>query len=248
MENMENNFYEQERRLEQNTVAGESLGRYTAKTFLLMFLGLMVTFLTAIFFTETRQGYLLVVRAFNAIPAFHVILMIAELAVVLGMTAFLHKITTGTATLFFFIYSALTGVTFAVIFLLYDLVTLLLVFAATALYFGGMAVFGFVTHIDLSRMRSILVGGLLFLILMNVLMFFIPGLQMADQVLCTIGVVIFLAYTAYDTQKIRAFYGAYQGDEVMLKKASIYSALQLYLDFINMFLYLLRIFGKRSRN
>ena len=134
------------------------------------------------------------------------------------------------------------------IFLSYDLVTLLLVFAATSLYFGGMAVFGFVTHIDLSRMRSVLVGGLIFLILMNLLMFFIPGLAVADQILCTLGVILFLAYTAYDTQKIRSFYAAYQGDEVMLKKASIYSALQLYLDFINMFLYLLRIFGKRSRN
>jgi FtsH-binding integral membrane protein len=248
MENMENNFYEQERRLEQGAVAGESLGRYTAKTFLLMFLGLMVTFLTAIFFTETRRGYLLVVKAFTLIPAFHLVLMIAELVVVLGMTAFLHKISTGTATLFFFVYSALTGVTFAVIFLSYDLVTLLLVFAATSLYFGGMAVFGFVTHIDLSRMRSVLVGGLIFLILMNLLMFFIPGLAVADQILCTLGVILFLAYTAYDTQKIRSFYAAYQGDEIMLKKASIFSALQLYLDFINMFLYLLRIFGKRSRN
>lgn len=248
MENMENNFYEQERRLEQGAAAGESLSRYTAKTFLLMFLGLMVTFLTAIFFTETRRGYLLFVDAMTFIPAFHLILMIAELAVVLGMTAFLHKISTGTATLFFFLYSVLTGVTFATIFLYYDLVTLVLVFAATSLYFGGMAVFGLVTHMDLSRMRSILVGGLIFLILMNLLMFFIPGLQVADQILCTVGVVIFLAYTAYDAQKIRSFYNAYQTDGDMLKKASIYSALQLYLDFINMFLYLLRIFGKRSRN
>ena len=63
---------------------------------------------------------------------------------------------------------------------------------------------------------------------------------------CTIGVIVFLGYTAYDTQKIRGFYGAYQGDEAMLKKASIFSALQLYLDFVNMFLYLLRLLGKRK--
>lgn len=111
-----------------------------------------------------------------------------------------------------------------------------------------MAVFGYVTNMDLSRIRPILVGGLIFLIVMNLLMLFIPGLEVADRVLCTIGVVIFLAYTAYDTQKIRTFYGAYQGDETMLKKASIYSALALYLDFINLFLYLLRLFGKNRKN
>lgn len=186
---MENNFYEQERRMEQG-VAGESVGRYTAKTFLIMCLGLLVTFATAV----------------------------------------------------------LTGLTFSVYFIIFDVQSLTLAFAATALYFGGMAVFGYVTNMDLSRIRPILVGGLIFLIIMNLLMLFIPGLEAADRVLCTIGVVIFLAYTAYDTQKIRTFYGAYQGDETMLKKASIYSALALYLDFINLFLYLLRLFGKNRKN
>lgn len=241
---MENNFYEQERQLERPAV-GESLGRYTAKTFLIMFLGLMVTFGVAFFLAGTRRGIYMVAYALYYVPAIHLILLIAELAVVIGMTAFLHKISTTTATVFFFLYAVLTGVTFSVIFLYYQLASLILVFGATALYFGGMAVFGFVTNIDLSRMRNILLGGLIFLIVMNVLMLFIPGLAVADQVVCTIGVIIFLGYTAYDTQKIKSFYGAYQGDEVMLKKASIFSALQLYLDFVNMFLYLLRLLGKK---
>lgn len=242
---MENSFYEQERQLERRT-AGESLGRYTAKTFLLMFLGLMVTFGVALFLSNTYYGLYAVVYALYYVPYVHLILLVAELAVVIGMTACLHKISTTTATVFFFLYSVLTGVTFSVIFLAYDLGSLILVFGATALYFGGMAVFGYVTNIDLSRMRNVLLGGLIFLIVMNVLMMFIPALEVADRVVCTIGVIIFLAYTAYDTQKIRSFYGAYQGDEAMLKKASIFSALQLYLDFINMFLYLLRLLGKRK--
>ena len=111
-----------------------------------------------------------------------------------------------------------------------------------------MAVFGYVTNIDLSRLRVILLGGLIFLIIMNLLMMFIPSLEVADRVVCTIGVVIFLGFTAYDTQKIKTFYNAFQGDDAMLKKASIISALELYLDFINMFLYLLRILGKSKRN
>lgn len=244
---MENNFYEQERALEQGNVKRESMGSYTAKTFGIMFLGLLVTFGTAWFFSNTFPGLYFLYRAFEAIPQFHLILLIAQLAVVIGMTAALHKISAGVAGLFFFLYALLTGLTFTVYFILFELDSLILVFGFTALYFGGMAVFGFVTGIDLSRLRTLLLGGLIFLIVANLLMMFIPGLQVLDRVACTIGVVVFLAYTAYDTQKIKAFYQAYQGDEAMLKKASILSALQLYLDFVNLFLYLLRLFGKRKK-
>lgn len=243
---MENNFYEQERLQEQGVAAQESLGRYTAKTFLLMFLGLLVTFGVALFLSGTYYGVYAVIYALYYVPYIHLILLVAELAVVIGMTACLHKISATTATVFFFLYSLLTGITFSVIFIAYQVSSLILIFGATALYFGGMAVFGYVTKIDLSRMRNVLLGGLVFLIVMNVLMMFIPGLEVADQVVCTVGVIIFLGYTAYDTQKIRSFYGAYQGDEDMLKKASIFSALQLYLDFVNMFLYLLRLLGKKK--
>lgn len=257
MENMENNFYQQELRQEQEargeqgleqgqSYTGLSLGRYTARTFLMMFLGLLVTFLTAIFFSMTRMGVTVLVYGLTLIPYFHIVLLVAQLVVVIAMSAMLHKMSPTAATVCFFIYAILTGMTFTFYFLIFDLVSLILVFAATALYFGGMAVFGAVTKIDLSRIRTILVGGLIFLILFNVLMLFIPGLAVADRVMCTVGVVIFLAFTAYDTQKIKTFYNAFQGDEAMLKKASVISALELYLDFINLFLYLLRIFGKKK--
>ncbi len=237
---MENNFYQQEKLLEEG-LTGESVGRYTAKTFLLMCLGLLVTFAVAVVWYASDITY----YAYYTIPYFQLIMLIAELAVVIGMTAALHKISVGTARIFFFLYAALTGATFSTFFYIYEVGSLVLVFAATALYFGGMAVFGFFTGIDLSKLRSILVGGLIFLIIANVAMIFIPGLGAMEQIVCTIGVVIFLGYTAYDTKKIQAFYHAYSGDAVMLKKASIFSALQLYLDFVNLFLYLLRLFGKK---
>ncbi len=245
MENMENNFYEQELKQEQG-FAGLSLGKYTAKTFLVMFFGLLVTFGTAIFLTQTYTGVNLLLTAATYIPAIHIVLLVAQLAVVIAMSAMIHKMSPTAATVCFFVYAVLTGMTFTVYFIIFEVYSLVLVFAATALYFGGMAVFGYVTNIDLSRIRTVLIGGLIFLIIMNLLMMFIPGLQVADRVLCTVGVIIFLAFTAYDTQKIKAFYYAFQGDEAMLKKASTISALELYLDFINMFLYLLRIFGKRK--
>jgi len=242
---MENNFYEQERLQEQGFV-GLSLGKYTAKTFLIMFFGLLLTFGTALFLTQTYPGLYLLVSAAEVIPAFHIILLVAQLVVVLLMSARLERMSPTGAAVCFAVYSVLTGITFTVYFIIFEMYSLILVFGATALYFGGMAVFGYVTNIDMSRIRSILLGGLIFLILFNVLMLFIPGLEVLDRVVCTIGVVIFLAYTAYDTQKVKQFYYAFQGDEAMLKKASILSALELYLDFVNLFIYLLRILGKRK--
>lgn len=243
---MSENFYTpQEPLAEAGT--GISLKRYTAQTFGIMFLGLMVTFAIAFFLSNTFEGFLLLYRVNQIVSlgTVQLILLVAELVVVIAMTAMIQKLSPAAAAVCFFVYSVLTGLTFAPIFLVYELSSLALVFGFTALYFGGMAVFGFFTSIDLSRIRTLLVGGLIFLIIANILMLFIPGLQVMDRVLCTVGVVLFLAYTAYDTQKIKTFYATFQSDEAMLKKAGVISALQLYLDFINLFLYLLRLFGKR---
>ena len=229
-------------------VRQETLGQYTAKTFGLMFLGLLVTFGIAFYLSNTLHGWFLMYRALTAVPYLHMIILVAELVVVIAMSAMIQKISPAVAAVCFFVYAVLTGLTFGIIFTAYSVGTLALIFGFTALYFGGMAVFGYVTKVDLSRLRTILLGGLIALIVVNVLMLFIPGLQVLDRVMCTIGVVIFLAFTAYDTQKLKAYYEGFQGDDAMLKKASIISALELYLDFINLFLYLLRLFGKANKN
>lgn len=220
--------------------ARESIAAYTAKTFLWMFLGLMTTFAVALFGYATGT----IVYIF-AIPYFHIILLAAELVVVLVLSARLQKLNVATARVLFFAYAVLNGIVFSVYFLIFTMLSLILVFAMTAVYFGAMALYGYRTQTDLTRLRPILVGGLIFLIVCGLLSMFLP-LGMMDRVVCLIGVGIFLAFTAYDTQKIRAYYQAYQGDQAMLERASIFSALQLYLDFVNLFLYLLRLLG-RSR-
>lgn len=220
--------------------ARESIAAYTAKTFLWMFLGLMTTFAVALFGYVTGT----IVYIF-AIPYFHIILLAAELVVVLVLSARLQKLNVATARVLFFAYAVLNGIVFSVYFLIFTMLSLILVFAMTAVYFGGMAAYGYCTKTDLSRLRPILIGGLIFLIVFGLLSLFLP-MGMMDRVVCLIGVGIFLAFTAYDTQKIRAYYQAYQGDQAMLERASIFSALQLYLDFVNLFLYLLRLLG-RSR-
>ena len=242
---MDNNFYENERALEFGQ-SMDTMGRHTAKTFGLMALGLLVTFAVAFFFSGTYTGAYLLYSAATTIPALHLVLLVAQLVVVIAMTAGLEKMSPTTATVCFFVYSALTGLTFTVYFILFELTSLILVFAATALYFGGMAVFGYFTKRDLLGMRSILLSGLIFLIVGNLLMLFIPSLQVADRVMCSLGVILFLVYTAYDTQKLQHLYQSFAGNEVMLKKVSVFMALELYLDFVNLFLYLLRLFGKKK--
>lgn len=245
---MENNFYEQERQLEQGA-AGLSLGRYTARTFLIMFLGLMVSFGMAAFVAYTWPGFYLIRSLVNLTGGYlHIILLVAQLALSWAMMARMDKISVGTAMVYFVIHCLLIGFVVGTWLLLYQLESVVLVFAAAALYFGGMAVFGFVTNMDLSRLRNLLLAGLIFLIIANVAMWFIPAVGVTEQVVCTIGVVVFLGYTAYDTQMIRRLYDAFQGDEEMLRKGSIFAALNLCLDFVNLFIYLLRILGRSRKN
>ena len=250
---MDNDFYTQERQREQlnqhlvgENYTAQGLGRYTARVFALMFLGLLITFAVGFWLSGTYAGFRFLYRALNAVPALHIILMVAELAVVLLLNTMMHRLSPTAALILFLVYSVLTGFTFGVIFLIYDLTSLVLAFGATALYFGGMAVFGYLTQIDLSRIRPFLLAGLIFLIVMNVLMLFLPNLSVIDRILCTIGVIVFLAYTAYDTQKIKTAFFALQGDQAMLSKAAVLSALELYLDFVNLFLYVLRLLGKKK--
>lgn len=236
-------FYTSERNLEgigAGTGVQETLGRYTAKAFLWMFVGLATTFLVALAGYATGLTY----RSLS-IPYFHVILLVAELAVVLVLSALIHKLSVHLARGLFIGYAVLNGIVFSTYLFIFEVGSMILVFAVTALYFGVMAAFGYFTSMDLSRIRNILVGGLIFLILFSVVSLFIPMFGWMERLSCIIGIVIFLAFTAYDTQKIKAFYQAYSGDAPMLAKASIYSALQLYLDFINLFLYLLRFLGRR---
>ncbi len=241
---MPENFYspQSEPQSSYGAIRQESLSHYTAKTFGTMFLGLLVTFVVAWLLAYPGQD-LLVNTLINA-PWVQLVVLVAQLVVVLAMSAMIKKLSPAAAAACFLVYSVLTGLTFSLFFVAYEVPTLALVFGFTALYFGGMAIFGYLTKIDLSRLRTVLVGGLIAIIIFNLLMLFIPRLQVADRIMCTLGVILFLAFTAYDTQKINAYYYGFQGDDSMLKKASIISALELYLDFINLFLYLLRIFGK----
>ncbi len=219
----------------------ESVGRYTAKTFGWMFAGLLLTFLVA--YAGYMTGAVLYVFA---VPYLYLILGIAEILVVIFLSARIQKMSVGLARGLFFTYAILNGIVFSAYFLIYQMTSLILVFGATSLFFGVMALVGYFTNADFSRLRSFLIGGLIFLLAFWVLAMFI-NLEQFTTIACGIGIFIFLIFTAYDTQKIRAYHAYYSQNPEMAAKASIFSALDLYLDFINLFLYLIRILGKRSR-
>lgn len=217
----------------------EPIGRYTAKTFGWMFLGLLVTFLVSVMGYATGT----IVYVF-AVPYAIFVLAIAEVAVVIFLSARITKMSVSMARAMFFLYAVLNGVVFSAYFLIYNLIDMVIVFAATSLFFGVMALIGYVTKANLSKLRNFLFGGLIFLAAFWLLGIFI-NLAQFELMACTVGIFVFLLFTAYDTQKIKSYHAAYSGDPEMAKKASIFSALQLYLDFINLFLYLLRVLGRR---
>ena len=216
----------------------ETLAGYTTKTFGWMFAGLTVTFLVALAGYAGGIGIYLLTS-----PLLFWGVAIAELAVVMLLSARIHKISVGGARGMFFAYAALNGLVFSCYFYLYQMFDLVLAFGATALYFGIMAAYGYFTKQDLSGWAKPLFFGLIAMLIVSVLGIFFGGVNI---LLCCVGIVIFACYTAYDTQKIKAAYFAFAGNAEMARKASVYAALELYLDFINLFLYILRIFARNK--
>jgi len=220
---------------------GDTLGQYTAKTFLWMLLGLLVTFGVATFGYVTDLTWVL----YRDIPAMQWILLIATLILSITMVSRIEKMSVGAAITMFVVFSALMGITLSVYMYVFRMTSFIMIFLLTGVYFGVLAAYGFLTKRDLSGIGTILFSGLIFLIVVGLLSMLIPGLAMFDRAICLIGIAVFLGYTAYDTQRIKAMYNYYAGYPDMLAKASIFSALQLYLDFINLFVRLLRILGSR---
>ena len=172
-------------------------------------------------------------------------LVIAEFALVFGVTAAINKLSLTTATLMFILYSVINGALLSYIFLAYTASSVAIVFFITAGTFGVMALIGYTTKADLSSMGKILFMALIGLIIATVVNLFVKsdGLTM---ILSYVGVLIFVGLTAYDTQKIKNMLLQAPDASEAAQKMALLGALTLYLDFINLFIYLLRIFGKRE--
>ena len=202
--------------------------------------GLAVTFGVALLTAATPLFYL--------VNALYLVLTIAELGLVFYFSSRIQHMSVGAARGVFLAYSALNGMMLSYYFLAFSVGTLVMGFLSTAVYFGLMAVYGRTTSRDLTSWGPKLMMGLmamLFTSLVGALFGFGIGASLLSS---GIGLVIFMLLTAYDTQKLHQMYAYYSMDSALAEKASVYGALTLYLDFINIFLFVLRLLGMGGRN
>ena len=172
------------------------------------------------------------------------VVMLAPLGFVLFISARIHAMKASTAQTVFWVYSALMGLSLSYIFLAYTGASIARVFFITAGTFAGMSLYGYTTKRDLSGFRSFLFMGLIGIIIASIVNIFLNSSALHFTI-SVIGVLVFVGLTAYDTQSIKSMYSELDGSEVAGKKA-IMGALRLYLDFINLFIMLLSLFGNRE--
>jgi FtsH-binding integral membrane protein len=223
----------------RNLVAYSALMR---KVYAWMTLALCITGLTA--FYVAGNSDLVGAILSNRILFFG--LIIGELALVMGLSSAINRISFFTATMLFILYSILNGATLSVILLAYTRTSIASTFFITAGTFAGMAFVGYTTKKDLSKMGGMLLMALIGLIIATVVNMFMAS-SMLEWVISYAGVAIFIGLTAHDAQKIKNMliaYGTEVNDET--QKLALMGSLTLYLDFINLFIFMLRIFGKRN--
>ena len=172
-------------------------------------------------------------------------LIIAEFALVMGVSVAINRLSLTTATLMFVLYSVINGATLSVVFLAYSMASIATVFFITAGTFAAMAFIGYTTKTDLTSVGKIVLMALIGLIIATVVNVFVKS-TMFDIILSYVGVLIFVGLTAYDSQKIKQMLLQAPDAGEGAQKVALLGALSLYLDFINLFIYLLRIFGRRE--
>ncbi len=202
------------------------------KIFMWLFVGLLITFGMGFGLQESS----LMDTLFSG--GLYLLVWLAEIVIAIVLAVRIRKMSSLTATILYLFYTALTGVTFATIFAYFELGSIMIIFGVTAIIMLIFGCIGYFTKIDLTKISTFLFMGILAIIIMSVINIFI-GSEALDLGLCIIGIIIFMAYIAFDIQAIkRKLYGIENQDSL-----AIYGAFQLYLDFVNIFLDLLRLFG-----
>ena len=211
------------------------------KVYVWMTLALVITGFTA-YGVATSPGILQAIYT-NQILFWGMI--IAEFALVIGVSAAINRLSLTMATLMFILYSVINGALLSYIFLAYTASSIATVFFITAGTFGAMAFIGYTTKTDLTKMGKIVMMALIGLVIATIVNLFIKSSGFT-MILSYIGVLVFVGLTAYDTQKIKQMLLQAPDAGEGAQKMALLGALSLYLDFINLFIYLLRIFGKRE--
>ncbi len=211
-----------------------------SQVYLLMTLGLVITAVVAAWVAGNPR---LVTSIFSTLWA-PLVLFGVQIGLVIALTAAISKLSPGVAVALFIAYSALTGVTLSLIFLVYTDASIATTFMITAGTFGAMSLFGFVTKRDLTKMGSLLIMLLLGLVLASLVNLFLNS-PAVYWIITFVGIAIFVGLIAYDTQKIKRLAASGMATGQARSSLAVIGALALYLDFINLFLMLLRLFGRR---
>ncbi len=227
-----NNYY-------QNTYDTQALDMHVSRVmknvYVRMFLALLVTALTA-WFVPTIPGIGELVMSRGG----YLTLAIVEIGLVIGISAGINKLSSPVATLLFFLFAIVNGATLSIIFMAFSPESIMKTFLITAGTFGAMSIYGYFTNKDLTRIGSFLFMALIGLVICSVVNIFMHS-DGLSWIISLAGVIIFLGLTAWDTQKIKQM--AMQMPDATDGRLATIGALSLYLDFINLFLYLLRFFG-----
>jgi hypothetical protein len=223
---------------DQELSMSEAFPALMRKVYVWMTLALVITGFTA-YFVATNPTALSLIYS-NQLVFWA--LIIAELGLVIGLSAAINRLSLTTATLMFVLYSVVNGVTMASIFLVYTLSSIASVFFITAATFGAMALYGYFTKKDLTSWGRFLFMALIGIIIASVVNIFV-GSSGLSLIVSYIGVLVFVGLTAYDSQKIKEMLSTAANQGEGMQKLALLGALTLYLDFINLFLHLLRILG-----
>ena len=221
----------------QSPNAGTLANKVMRRVYVKMLVAMLVTAATSMYVSSNEAILQLIFgNSFVTIG-----LVISQIAVVLVLSGRLNKLSITSATLLFYLYSVLTGVVFSSILLLYTDTSVGMTFLITAGVFAAMSIYGFTTSNDLTKFGSIMFMALIGLIICSVVNIFLKSSGM-EWIISLAGVAIFIGLTAWDTQKIKNA-AMYATDGTSAEKLATFGALSLYLDFVNLFLYLLRFFG-----
>lgn len=203
-----------------------------SKIFLWMFLGLLVTFATGYYVAISPN---ILEKIFSV--GGYILLALVELGLVIFLSARITKLSPTSARIMFLLYSFVSGLTFSTIFVAYQISAIIYIFLIAAVIFGIFGLIGYCTNLDLTKMNTYLLIGIIGILICSIINIFV-GNGTFEIIISSISIIIFLGFTAYDVQKIKELSNYIDEDNL-----AIYGALQLYLDFINIFLDLLRLFG-----
>ena len=221
-----------------NSIEISTKNNFLRKVFIQMFLGLLITGGVSWYVVQSRP-------LISFVANYMTFIIVAELLLVLGLNFGINKINSSTAKLLFIAYSAMNGLVLSVVMLIYSPYSILYILGVTSLIFVGMTIYGLKTKEDLSSYDGFFKGGLITLIIVSLLNLFLK-ISILGWFISVCAVVLFTALIAYDINRIVKIFQNNNLTEEDYNKFSTIGALMLYLDFVNLFLNLLRLFGKRN--